>query len=424
MQEDFLHYLWKFKKYAFAKAATTAHLPITFIQVGQHNLLSGPDFFNAKLIIGDQTWAGNVEIHIKSSDWYAHHHEVDTAYDNVILHVVWEHDVEIYRKDNTAIPTLVLKDLVSKEALVSYEKLFNNQSQQWINCENSIREIPEMIQSNWLERLYFERLTRKTEDITPMLKKVNGNWEAALLVLLMRSFGTKVNANAFQSIAEKLDFTTVRKCAQEPFRLEALLLGIGGLLPDNTTDSYAMQLQGEYEFVSHKFQIASDGILPVQFYKLRPDNFPTIRLSQVSQLYHKHHNLFQQLMTVSDIQALYNIFEIYASAYWDTHFSFGKEQKKRRKKLTTSFIDIIIINAVIPLRFFYNQYLGRDESEVLLSMMHAIKPESNSVIKKYGTLRARAQNAQETQALLELKAHYCDLNKCLSCAFGNYLIKH
>ena len=424
MQEDFLHYLWKFKKYAFAKAETTTGLPITLINVGQHNYLAGPDFFNATLVIDDQTWAGNVEIHLKSSDWYAHNHEVDTAYDNVILHVVWEHDVEIYRKDNTAIPTLVLKNLVAEAALRSYKELFNNQSQKWINCENSIREIPEMIQSNWLERLYFERLTRKTEDITPMLNKVNGDWEAALFVLLMRSFGTKVNANAFQSIAEKLDFSIVRKCAQEPFRLEALLLGMGGLLPENAIESYAMQLQGEYEFVSHKFQIASDGVLPVQFYKLRPDNFPTIRLSQIAQLYHKHSNLFNQLMTVDDIAALYSIFDISASHYWDTHFSFSKEQKKRRKKLTTSFIDIVIINAIIPLRFFYNQYMGKDESEVLLSMVQAIKPESNSIIKKYNTLRDRAKNAQETQALIELKANYCDLNKCLSCAFGNYLIKH
>ncbi|TVZ22672.1 uncharacterized protein DUF2851 [Dokdonia sp. Hel_I_63] len=424
MQEDFLHYLWKFKKYAFAKAETTTGLPITLIKVGQHNHLAGPDFFNTTLVIGGQKWAGNVEIHLKSSDWYAHNHEVDAAYDNVILHVVWEHDVEIYRKDNSAIPTLVLKDLVAEKALRSYKELFNNQSQQWINCENSIREIPQMIQSNWLERLYFERLTRKTEGITPMLNKVNGDWEAALFVLLMRSFGTKVNANAFQSIAEKLDFSTIRKCAQEPFRLEALLLGIGGLLPENTIDSYPMQLQGEYEFVSHKFQIASDGILPVQFYKLRPDNFPTIRLSQVAQLYHKHLNLFQKMMSASTIAELYALLDVKASQYWDTHYSFGKDQKKRAKKLSSSFIDIIIINAIIPLRFSYNQYLGKDESEVLLSMMHAIKPECNSIIKKYNTLRDRAQNAQETQALLELKANYCDLNKCLSCAVGNYLIKH
>lgn len=422
MKEDFLHYLWKFKKFAFAKAKTTTNKQITLVSVGQHNLLAGPDFFNATLRIGEQLWAGNVEIHIKSSDWYVHSHETDPAYDNVILHVVWEHDVDIFRKDNTAIPTLVLQDYVSKEALSNYKSLFSQQSTTWINCENDLGEVPEILQENWLERLYFERLERKTEKLKPILNGVQMDWEAALFVLLMRGFGTKINANAFQSLAEKIPFSIVRKCAQSPFQLEALLLGLGGLLAHETVDSYPLQLQVEYEFIKHKYHLDTEGILPIQFYKLRPDNFPTIRLSQVSQLYHTHTNLFHKLMSVSTVEEMYVILSIKASPYWDTHFSFGKIQKPRAKKLTKTFMNLLIINAIIPLRFYYDQYIGKDESELLLEMMQGIAPESNSIIKKYNSIRTKAVNTQETQSLLELHAKYCKPNKCLSCAIGNYLI--
>ena len=422
MQEDFLHYLWKFKKYAFAKAKTTTGLPITLVAAGQHNELSGPDFFNASLHIGDQLWAGNVEIHLKSSDWYAHHHESDPAYDNVILHVVWEHDVEIYRANNDAIPTLVIKDYVSPLALNNYKKLIANQSQKWINCDVDIKRVPAMIVENWLERLYFERLARKTDLIKPLLEMINNDWEATFFILLLKGFGTKINASSFQSIGEKLPFSVIRKCAPEPFKLEALLLGMANLLPEETIDSYPMQLQGEFEFILHKFALDSSGILPVQFFKLRPDNFPTIRLSQIAQLYHEHPNLFSKVMTAKSVEELYLLFDINASIYWDTHYSFGKEQKKRVKKLTKSFVDILLINAVLPLRFYYSQYLGKDEGELLLKMIQAIKPEKNSIIKKFEQIRAKTKNAQETQALLELKSQYCDVNKCLSCAIGNFLI--
>ncbi len=421
MKEEFLHYLWKFKKYAFAKAKTTTGQTINFTQVGQHNHFAGPDFTNAIIAIDGQTWAGNVEIHIKSSDWYAHNHEKDPAYDNVILHVVWEHDIEIYRKDNSVIPTLVLKELVTDEALARYYNLFSNIQKKWINCEKDLNEVPAIIQNNWLERLYFERLENKTEPIKLLIKELKYDWEAALFAVLMRSFGTKINGASFYSIARHIDFTIIRKVAQEPFQLEALLLGLGGLLPEDTTDSYVLQLQGEYDYLKKKFKINSNGILPVQFFKLRPDNFPTIRLSQVSQLYFKEKQLFQKLMfgTLSEI---YETLNSSASVYWDTHFSFGATQKARKKKLSKSFIDLIIINTIIPLRFLYGKHRGADVDDEILSMIQHIKPEFNSIVKKFNLIRDKAQNAQETQSLLELKSQYCDLHKCLQCANGNYLI--
>lgn len=422
MREDFLHYLWKFKKFAFAKAHTTAHQSITLHAVGQHNHGAGPDFFNARLSIDDQEWAGNVEIHLKSSDWYAHGHETDAAYTNVILHVVWEHDVAIYRADNTPIPTLVLADYVSAGQLESYQELFAQQDQRWIHCENDIAAVPDHIWEHWQERLYIERLQHKTERIKALLQESNNDWEHVLFIMLARNFGTKVNGASFESLAKTIDFSVVRKCAQEPFRLEALLLGAGSLLPEGSVDSYALQLEGEYEFVQHKFKIQELGVLPIHFFKLRPANFPTIRLSQLAMLYHLVPGLFQKLMQESSLSKIYELLAVQAPSYWDTHFNFGKSQTKRPKKLTKAFIDLLLINTVIPLKFAYNQHLGKEKHEEILELITQINPEKNSIVQKYNALKPKAVSAMQSQAVLQLKSEYCSQHKCLQCAVGNWLI--
>lgn len=422
MREDFLHYLWKYKKFAFAKAKTTTNTAITIIALGEHNHLAGPDFFNSRLFIGDQEWAGNIEIHVKSSDWYAHGHETDPAYDNVILHVVWEHDIDIFRVDNSVLPTLQLKDYVDKEALRRYTTLFENQSKKWINCEMELPDIPNHIWNHWQERLYFERLERKTEAIQDIVKQSKNDWEGVLFMMLMRAFGTSVNGASFQSLAAHLDFSVIRKCAQEPFRLEALLLGAGGLLPEDSVDSYVLQLQGEYEFVQHKFQIDTQGVLPIQYFKLRPDNFPTIRLSQVAMLYYTIPGLFQKLMIVQHLDEFYEILQVQASTYWDTHYSFATSQKKRVKKMSKAFIDLLLINTIIPVKFAYSKYIGKDQTDTILNFITAIQPEQNSIIKKYNTIRPKADNALQSQALIQLKNEYCTVHKCLQCSVGNWLI--
>lgn len=422
MREDFLHYLWKFKKFAFAKARTTTNQTITLKSVGQHNHGAGPDFFNARLLLNEQEWAGNVEIHLKSSDWYAHGHETDAAYDNVVLHVVWEHDIDIYRPDNTPLPTLQLKDYVTDAQLANYRSLFVQQDKRWIPCENTLAGVPTRIWDDWQERLYFERLEHKTERIQELLQTSKGDWEQVLFVMLSRNFGTKVNGEAFQSLADHIDFNVVRKCAQEPFRLEALLLGVGGLLPEHSVDSYVLQLQGEYEFVVHKFQIKSDGVLPIHFFKLRPANFPTIRLSQLASLYHLVPGLFQLVMKENNLEKLYTIFNVTASAYWDTHFNFGKSQKKRAKKITKSFIDLLLINTVIPLKFAYNQHLGKNTQEEILELVSQLKPEKNSIIQEYDNLKPKAVSAMQSQALIQLKSEYCAKRQCLQCAVGNWVL--
>lgn len=422
MQEDFLHYLWKYKKFAFAKAQTTSQQPISLVSVGQHNHGEGPDFFNSKLRIDDQLWAGNVEIHLKSSDWYAHNHEADTAYDSVILHVVWEHDVEVYRSDNSPIPTLELQNYVSEKSLENYQELFAHQSAKWINCEEHLCEVPEMVQTNWLERLYFERLARKTENILELLEASQGDWENVLFQMMARNFGTKVNGEAFQSLASSINFSVVRKCSSEPFRLEALLMGQAAILPQESFDSYPLQLIAEYEFVVHKFKLQNRGVLPVQFFKLRPDNFPTIRLSQLAQLYHVHQNLFQMLMSTSSISDFYDIFKVQASPFWDNHYSFTSNHKKKPKKVTKRFVDLLLINTIIPIKFAYGKQQGKEVEDEVLELISAIKPESNSIIKKFNSLRENASSAQDTQALLEMYTNYCSPNKCLQCANGNWLM--
>lgn len=422
MKEAFLHYVWKYKKFAFAKARTTTNLSISLKSVGMHNFLAGPDFFNAQLYIADQLWAGNVEIHLKSSDWYAHGHEADPLYNTVILHVVWEHDIDIYRLDNTVIPTLQLKPYVALQTLTNYKTLFARQQEKWINCEMELGEVPMSVQEHWLERLYVERLEVKTNIIQSLLENSNYDWEAVLFCMLARNFGTKINGLAFHSLAEAIDFAILRKCARVPFQLEALLFGMGRLLPENSTDSYVLQLFGEFEFLKTKFNLENAGVLPIHFYKLRPDNFPTIRLAQLAQLYHVHSNLFQKLMNATQLKKCYEILQVQASPYWDTHFSFAAPQNKRVKKLTKQFMDLLLINTVIPLKFAYSQHRGKEQFEDVFSLIRAVKPEHNTIIQKFDSVGRSAKNAQETQALLHLKSKYCQAHKCLQCAIGNWLI--
>jgi hypothetical protein len=422
MKEEFLHYIWKYKKFAFAKAKTTSNLSISLISVGMHNHLAGPDFFNAQLYVDDQLWAGNVEIHFKSSDWYAHGHETDPAYNTVILHVVWEHDIDIYRSDNEVIPTLEIKKYVSLDTLTNYKSLFAHQQEKWINCEAALNDVPTAIIAHWLERLYIERLEQKTEIIQSLLVQTHYDWEAVLFCMLARNFGTKINGLAFHSLAEAIDFGVVRKCARVPFQLEALFFGMGGLLSENSTDSYVLQLYGEFEFLKRKFSLENMGVLPIQFFKLRPDNFPTIRLSQLAQLYHKHSDLFQKLMKATNLKMCYELLQVAASPYWDTRFSFGTSQKKRPKRLTNNFMDLLLINSVIPLKFAYDQHQGKEQSVLILSLISAIKAERNIIIQKYNALGLPSNNALETQALLSLKANYCETHQCLQCGIGNWLI--
>jgi hypothetical protein len=421
MKEDFLHHLWKFKKFDTLNLKTFNGEEITIINVGQYLELAGPDFFNAQITIGNQKWAGNVEIHLKSSDWYVHHHERDEAYGNVILHVVWEHDTEIFRKNNSEIPVLELKKYVDPVTIANYQSLISPKS--WIFCEKQLKEVNAFTINNWLERLFFERLERKSKPIFELLEQTNHDWEAVLFCLLAKNFGLNTNGEIFFNIAQSIPFSIIRKESFEVENLEALLLGSSGLLDSEKEDTYFKDLKFRYFYLLHKYQLEKKIVEPVQFFKHRPDNFPTIRLSQLANLYSNQQNLFSKISTSNSVTNIYELFDISASDYWQNHYQFDKESPKKKKKLSKSFIDLIIINTIIPLQFAYAKSQGKEISEGLIQLLNEVAPEKNAIMDKFSSFGIKSKNAFESQSLLQLKNEYCNKSRCLECSIGMELLK-
>jgi len=421
MKEEFLHYLWKFKKFDALNLKTSNGEEITIVNVGQYLELAGPDFFNAQIVIGDQKWAGNVEIHLKSSDWYVHHHERDAAYENVILHVVWEHDTEIFRSNNTEIPVLELKKYIDRSSIEDYQSLMTPKS--WIFCEKQLKEIDEFTLGNWQERLFFERLERKSKPIYELLKQTNNDWEAVLFCLLAKNFGLNTNGETFLKIAQSIPFSVIRKESFEVENLEALMLGNAGLLDLEKEDNYFKDLKFRYFYLLHKYQIEKKVLEPVQFFKHRPDNFPTIRLSELANLYHSQQNLFSKISTSISVKDIYKTFEVSASNYWQNHYQFDKESPKKKKKLSKSFVDLIIINTIIPLQFAYARNQGKETSEDLIQLLNEVAAENNAIMDKFSSFGIKPKNAFESQSLLQLKNEYCNKNRCLECSIGMELLK-
>jgi hypothetical protein len=422
MKEAFLHYLWKFKKFDTLNLKTSNNEHITISNVGQYLELAGPDFFNAQITIGEQKWAGNVEIHLKSSDWYVHHHEKDAAYENVILHVVWEHDTEIFRKNNVEIPVLGLKNYVDKVALDNYQLLMKPKS--WIFCEKEISSIDDFVVRNWQERLFFERLERKSKAIDELLVQTNNDWEAVLFCLLAKNFGLNSNGDVFFKISKSIPFSIIRKESYEQENLEALLFGMAGLLDGEKEDNYYKDLKSRFDYLSHKYQIGRSVFEPVQFFKHRPDNFPTIRLSQLAGLYHVEHNLFSKVSTSSSLASIYALFKVGALDYWQEHYQFDKKSPVKKKTLSKSFVDLIVINTLIPILFAFAKSQGKEISENLFNLINEVSPEKNVIIDKFDSFGIKSTNAFETQSLLQLKNEYCNKSKCLECAIGMELLKN
>ena len=421
MKEDFLHHVWQFKKFDIANLKTTKGESIQILNSGQYLQLAGPDFFNAQLIIGNQKWAGNVEIHLKSSDWYMHHHEQDSNYDSVILHVVWEHDVPIFRKDNSEIPTLELKAYVALSDLHKYQSLISQKS--WIYCENQIGSVDHFILKKWQERLFFERLEKKSQLIFELAEISNQDWEAVLFFLLAKNFGLNTNGEMFYKVAKSIPFTVVRKESYSLESVESLLLGQANLLSHDFEDSYAKQLQKSYAYLIQKYQLHEKVAGSVEFFKHRPDNFPTIRLVQLANLYFHRKNLFSLVMNCVSVNELYQIFNVGVSKYWETHYNLDKESSKKFKKLSKSFVNLLIINTIIPLRFSFALSQKKEITQELIDLATLIPAEQNAVIEKFEIFGLQINNVYESQALLELKKNYCDYKKCLDCAIGHFILK-
>ncbi|RKS15104.1 DUF2851 family protein [Flavobacterium sp. 120] len=421
MKEDFLHYLWKFKKFDTLNLKTVNNEEITIVNVGQYLELAGPDFFNAQIVIGAQKWAGNVEIHIKSSDWYVHHHEKDAGYENVILHVVWEHDVAVFRSDNSEIPVLALKEYVEKATLENYQSLMTPKS--WIFCEKQLKDVDEFALKNWQERLFFERLERKSQPIFDLLEQTNQDWEGVLFCLLAKNFGLNTNGEIFYKMAQSIPFSIIRKESFKVENMEALIFGTTGLLDSEKEDNYFKDLKFRYFYLLHKYQIEKVCIEPVQFFKHRPDNFPTIRLSQLANLYHSQQNLFSKINSLSSLKSTYELFQIAASEYWQNHYQFDKESPMKQRKLSKSFIDLIVINTIIPIQFAFAKSQGKEISEDLIQLLNEVVAEKNAIIEKFTSFGIQSKTAFETQSLLQLKNEYCNKSKCLECVIGSELMK-
>ncbi len=424
MREDLLHYIWKNGKIPFADLYTSRQKALQVISLGIHNHDAGPDFFHAHLVIDGQLWVGNVEIHVKSSDWYAHQHHIDSNYDNVILHVVWEEDTLVYTKKKEEIPTLELINFIPDYILENYYKLFNSAKDNFINCERETYSIDKFKFSIWLERLYFERLEEKSNELNRLLVEANNDWEKVLFILLLKNFGLKLNSEAFLSLGRALEFGIFRKLSQNVFQLESVLFGLAGLLENaSCKDKVLTQMQREYTYLSDKFRMKETSAQSPSFFRLRPANFPSIRLSQFANLYAKRPQLFGNIMAVKEPAQIYEIFNISASNYWKNHYVFGKLSPKRKTKLTKSFINLLLINTILPMIFCYSKWQGIDASSRIISIINKLMSEDNKIIRKFNNLGVNCSNAMDSQAILQLYNSYCTKNRCLECVVGNSLLK-
>ncbi len=421
--EAILHFIWKYKLFNLLGLHTIDGVALQILQSGIHNMDSGPDFFNGKVKIGETLWAGNVEIHLKSSDWLKHKHQTDKAYDNVILHVVWEHDVPIYRTDQTVIPVLELKNVVSSSVIENYDQLIANNY--WIPCEAQLPFVDDFTKSQCLDRMLSERLEDKALVIKNIHQTTNSSWEDTFYIILAKSFGFKVNALPFELLAKNLPQLTLSKHKNSGMQVEALIFGVAGFLESNFDDEYPKQLKVEFQFLRSKYELSVLDVSLWKFSKTRPDNFPTMRLAQFAGLVLQSQHLFSKIIETKnkkDFEALLTSLPI--NNYWKTHFRFDSITENKSLNLGLRSIENLLINAIAPLLFFYGKETGTKRFiDLALDLLLEIKPEENQIIRGFKERGLNASNAFDTQALIHLKKSYCDLKKCLNCGIGLKIIK-
>ncbi len=421
MTEDFLHYVWKYKAFNLSGLKTLEGESIQIIKTGEHNQDAGPDFFNARLKIGNTTWAGNIEIHIKSSDWKKHFHNNNGNYNNLILHLVYEND-EAVSHSGKPVATAELKTLIDINLLSRYTELML--TKQWIPCANQLNTVPSFVLNNWLERLLIERLERKEKTISTLLELNKNNLEETFYIHLARNFGLKVNDVPFELLAKSVPNSFLGKHRSSLFQVEALLFGQSGLLEKDLKDDYPNQLKKEYLFLQKKFSLKPIESHLWKFLRLRPVNFPTVRIAQLASLIHHSSGLFSKIMEAADVNVLRKLLNAEASEYWTTHYVFDKSSTSRIKKLGAVAMDSIIINTIIPFMFIYADYRGLQEyKDKAVSFLEQMTSEKNNIIEKFKGLGIKSNHAANSQSLLELKNEYCTFKKCLNCGIGISLLK-
>ncbi|MCP3660834.1 MAG: DUF2851 family protein [Bacteroidetes bacterium] len=419
IKEDLLQYIWQYQRFNNKNLYSNNKKTISIIYPGNLNTSAGPDFINSKISLDGIILHGHIEIHINSSDWYKHKHEKDNRYNNVILHVVWNDDILLTkRKDNTHIPTIELKHKISNRLLKSYKRLKDSQSD--IPCSKYINSIENINKLSMLEKAMFQRLNNKNNLVNQLLLQNNGDWEETAFQLLAHTFGFKINSNNLLELSKSINYKILKKHATKLIELECLLLGQANLLPEENFDEYVLDLKKNYKFFKIKYNLKPSKIVYEQwkFFRLRPANFPTIRISQLASLIHKNKNIFNLLVNSSKYE-IYNLFNLTQSEYWTEHYTFLKKSKTKISGLGNSSIENIMINAIVPLLVSYGKF-KEDHLYVdkALQILQSIPPEKNNILDKWKRLNIKIENAFDSQAYIELYNNFCSKKKCLSCNIG------
>jgi len=420
INERLLQFIWQFQHFNKNELATITAEKVQVISPGQFNTNQGPDFTNAKIVVDNTTWVGTVELHIRTSDWNRHKHQEDKNYNNVILHVVWEDD-QTTNPFSFYVPVIELKSRVAKILLQRYEEMMNSTA--FIPCEKSIPVVPDITWKGWKERLLAERLLRKSVMADLYLQQNNNHWEETFWWLLARNFGMKVNAEAFEAIARSIPLTILAKHKSQVIQLEALLLGQAGLLEGKFEEGYPILLQKEYAFLKRKYNLQAIN-LPVFSLRMRPGNFPAVRLAELAMLVGESSHLFSRVKEAVSAKEIRKFFAVTANDYWHYHYQLDERSAFKKKKTGAFIVDSIIINTVAPLLFAYGNY-HNDTSykSKALQCLEEIGAERNLITKGFQQLQIEIKNAWDSQALIELKNEYCNKKKCLECSAGNAILK-
>ncbi len=421
MKEDLLQYIWQFQYFNNKELQTTSGEKLSILFQGIFNLNQGPDFAGAKIKIGKTLWAGNVELHVNSSDWNLHKHSADVNFNNIILHVVWKHDAEIVDTHGNNLPALELQNRVSNLLLDKYRQLM--EKPQFIPCENQVYQINDLILSNWKQRLLAERLLAKATKALETLHQTNFHWEEAFWRLISANFGLSVNSDFFQKIAESIPISILAKHKNNIHIIEALLFGQAGLLKSAFTEKYPLMLQKEYNFFKQKYTLQAIDGEPF-FLRMRPANFPTIRLAQLAVLIHESEHLFSKIKESTQLKDVKKLLAVTANDYWNYHYLFDEETDYKKKTLGEQMVNNIIINTVVPVIYAYGVHQSDAQlKEKAVAWLEKISPEKNKITLGFERLNFTNKNAFDSQALIQLKNEYCNKRLCLHCAVGNALLK-
>lgn len=423
MSENLLQFIWLHRLYASQSALYTMdHEPLLVLHPGRLNTHAGPDFLEAKIKIGNTLWVGHIELHLKSSDWNKHLHQENASYSKLILHVVYEFDEDIVTFNHTLFPTLQLKEHIDPNLLLKYERLM--MTKKFVPCENTIRDVHSLTRQMQLSRVLAERLETKTTYIKELLKRFKNNWQEVFYIQLARGFGLHINQDAFEQLALNTPLSLISKHKNNPVQIEALLFGQAGFLYDYFDELYPSVLQKEYEYLKSLHQLQPMEKHRWKFLRLRPANFPTVRIAEFAQLIVESNHLFSKVLEANSIKEIETLFNVTVSDYWLTHYNFQEKSIERTKSIGKTFVHAIIINVIVPALFTYGKLQGKElYCEKALQLMEELPAEKNSIINEWNTIGIEAKNAADSQALLQLKKNYCDQKRCLECGIGYALMK-